>query len=176
MAPLDLLPPAYYVPVEFEIPTTSFYMACGKSKILLDSIRWPVNRYTSPNSNAKNSPVAQAALYVRPACSSEFIDVACIDTFKLSGCFPYCMALWTKGYLGSMVLRGGEEWVNTVSMVSRDCGLHTWDLLSGEMASVTQKLRSNSGFKGTWMDSEVHLDSTHCVYAPNTFSRLNSEE
>ena len=172
VAPLDLLTPSYYVPVEFDIPTTSFYMGCGKSKIRVDSIRWPVNRYTSPNSNAKNSPVAQAALYVRPACSSEFIDVVCIDTFKLSGCFPYCMALWTQGYLGSMILRGGEEWTNTVSMVSRDCGLHTWDLLSGEMASVTQKLRSNSGVKSTWMNTEVQTDSTHCFYAPNTFSRM----
>jgi len=172
VAPLDKLSPSYFVPVEFQVPSTSFFMGCGKSKIKLDSIRWPVTRYTSPNSKAKSSPVAEAALWVRPMCSSEGIDVACVETFKLAGCFPYCMALWTKGYTGSLVLRSGNEWKNTVSMVSRDCGLHNWDLKSGEMGSTTDQLRANSGVKSTWMDAEVQLNSSHCVYAPNTFSRM----
>jgi hypothetical protein len=172
VAPLDSLTPSYFVPVEFRVPTTSFYMGCGRSKIKLDSIRWPATRYTSPNSRAANSPIAEAALWVRPSCSSEWIDVACVDTFKLAGCFPYCMALWTKGYTGSMILRSASEWQNSVAMMNRDCGLHTWDLRSGDMASLTDKLRQNSGVKSTWMDAEVQLDSSHCVYAPNTFSRM----
>jgi hypothetical protein len=172
VAPLDTLTSAYYVPVEFAVPTTSFYMGCAKAKIRLDSIRWPVTRSTSPNSNARRASTAQAALYVRPMCSSEQIDVACVDTFKLSGCFPYCMALWTRGSLGSMVLRGGEEWADTVSMVSRDCGLHSWDLLSGELSAVTQTLRQKSGVTSTWMHAEVQLNGSHCQYAPNAFSRM----
>ena len=173
VAPLDALTPAFYVPVEFDVPTTSFFMGCGKAKIRLDSIRWPVTRSTSPNSDATvRPPTAQAALYVRPMCSSEWTDVACVGTFKLSGCFPYCMALWTKGAVGSMVLRGAEEWLNTVSMGQRDCGLHSWDLLSGELSAVTDRLRQNSGVKSTWMDAEVQLNSSRCVYASNTFSRL----
>jgi len=172
VAPLDKLSPSYYVPVEFRVPTTSFYMGCGRSKIKLDSIRWPATRYTSPNSRATNSPIAEAALWVRPACSSEWIDVACVETFKLAGCFPYCMALWTKGYTGSMILRSASEWQNSVAMMNRDCGLHTWDLKSGDVASLTDELRKNSGVKSTWMDEEVQLDSSHCVYAPNTFSRM----
>ena len=172
VAPLDTLTPSYYVPVEFRVPTTSFYMGCSRSKIKLDSIRWPVTRYTSPNSRATNSPIAEAALWVRPACSSEWIDVACVETFKLAGCFPYCMALWTKGYTGSMILRSASEWQNSVAMMNRDCGLHTWDLKSGDVASLTDKLRQNSGVKSTWMDEEVQLNSSHCVYAPNTFSRM----
>ena len=172
VAPLDTLTPSYYVPVEFRVPTTSFYMGCGRSKIKLDSIRWPATRYTSPNSRAANSPMAEAALWVRPACSSEWIDVACVETFKLAGCFPYCMALWTKGYTGSMILLSASEWQNSVAMMNRDCGLHTWDLKSGDVASLTDKLRHNSGVKNTWMDEEVQLDSSRCVYAPNTFSRM----
>jgi hypothetical protein len=172
VAPLDELSPSYFVPVEFRVPTTSFYMGCGRSKIKLDSIRWPATRYTSPNSRAANSPVAEAVLWVRPACSSEHIDVACVETFKLAGCFPYCMALWTKGYTGSMILRSATEWQNSVAMMNRDCGLHTWDLKSGEVAALTDKLRQNSGVKNTWMDEEVQLNSSHCVYAPNTFSRM----
>jgi hypothetical protein len=175
VAPLDTLTPSYFVPVEFQIPTTSFYMGCTRAKIRLDSIRWPVSRVTSPNSDARRSSTAQAALYVRPMCSSEGIDVVCVDTFKLAGCFPYCMALWTRGYLGSMVLRDGEEWANTVSMVSRDCGLHTWDLVSGELVAVTQNLRHKSGVTSTWMDAEVQLNGSHCQYAPNTFSRMMKE-
>ena len=173
VAPLDALTPSFYVPVEFEVPTTSFFMGCGKAKIRLDSIRWPVTRSTSPNADARVlMPTAQAALYVRPMCSSEQSDVVCIDTFKLANCFPYCMALWTKGSIGSMVLRDADEWVNTVSMGKRDCGLHTWDLLSGELSAITDKLRQNSGVKSTWMDTEVQLNSTRCVYAPNVFSRM----
>jgi len=175
VAPLDTLTPSYFVPVEFQIPTTSFYMSCSKAKVRLDSIRWPVTRSTSPNSDARRAPTAQAALYVTPMCSSEGIDVVCVDTFKLAGCFPYCMALWTRGYLGSMVLRNGEEWANTVSMVSRDCGLHTWDLVSGELAAVTQTLRQKSGVTSTWMDAEVQLNGSYCQYAPNTFSRMTKE-
>jgi hypothetical protein len=173
VAPLDALTPAYYVPVEFQVPTTSFFMGCGKAKIRLDSIRWPVTRSTSPNSDATvRPPTAQAALYVRPMCSSEWTDVACVETFKLSGCAPYCMALWTKGAVGSMVLRGAGEWLSTVSMGQRDCGLHSWDLVSGELSAVTDRLRLNSGVKSTWMDAEVQLNGSRCVYAPNTFSRM----
>jgi hypothetical protein len=174
VAPLDSLTPAFYVrvPVEFRVPTTSFYMGCGRSKIKLDAIRWPATRYTSPNSRAVDSPIAEAVLWVRPACGSDTIDVVCVETFKLAGCFPYCMALWTKGYTGSMILRSASEWQNTVAMMNRDCGLHTWDLKSGDMTEVTQRLRQNSGIKSTWMDEEVQLNSSQCVYAPNTFSRM----
>jgi len=172
VAPLDHMSTSYFVPVEFQVPSTSFYMSCSKSKIRLESIRWPVTRSTSPNSNARSSPIAQAALWVRPDCSTEHIDVDCIGTFKLANCFPFCMALWTKGYTGSMILRGADEWANSVAMVSRDCGLHTWDLQSGEIASKTQALRMNSGVTNTWMNSEVQLNGTQCVYAPNTFSRM----
>ena len=177
VAPMDALTPSFYVPVEFEVPTTSFFMGCGKAKIRLDSVRWPVTRSTSPNADATVlSPTAQAALYVRPMCSSEWTDVACVETFKLSGCFPYCMALWTKGSIGSMVLRGAEEWINTVSMGKRDCGLHSWDLLSGELTAVTDRLRQNSGVSSTWMDAEVQLNNSQCVYASNIFSRMLKSE
>jgi hypothetical protein len=58
VAPLDPLESSYYVPVEFAVPTTSFYMGCGRSKIKLDSMRWPATRHTSPNSCAVKAPAA----------------------------------------------------------------------------------------------------------------------
>jgi len=173
VAPLHSDESWYLVPVEFQIPTTSFYMGCSRSKIKVDSIRWPVTRYTAAGVKSAASPVAEAAIWVRPFCSSEFIDIVCIETFALAGCFPYCMGLWTKGYKGSIVLRDASEWVNSVSMVDRDCGLHTWDVASGTLAAVTAKLRQNSGVTNIWMNTqEVQLNNSQCVYSGATLSRL----
>ena len=173
VVPLDSHASAFYVPVEFQVPSTSFFMSCATSKIKLESIRWPVTRYTAPSSGNNQGGVAEAALWVRPFCGADTISVACIETFALAGCFPYCMALWTRGYTsGSMVLRSADEWQSTVAMVSRDCGLHSWDLISGDIGAVTERLRSNSGVKTTWMDAEVQLNSSHCVYSPTAVSRM----
>ena len=163
----------FLVPVEFRIPTTSFYMGCSKSKIKLESIRWPVSRYTAPGVKSSASPIAEAAIWVRPFCSSEWIDIACIDTFSLAGCFPYCMGLWTKGYTGSVVLRDADEWATSVSMMNRDCGLHTWDVRSGALAEATAKLRNNSGVTNAWMNNnEIQTGSSHCIYSGATLSRM----
>lgn len=172
VVPLDALASSFYIPVEFDVPSTSFYMGCNRAKIRLESIRWPVTRHTTPTPNAKSSMSAEAALYVMPMCSSEQIDIVCIETFKLANCYPYCMALWTTSYTGSLILRGGDEWSRTVSMVQRDCGLHTWDLKSGEIASMTATLRQNSGVKSPWSNVEVQLNGSHCQYSPGTLSRL----
>lgn len=177
VAPLDPLETPYIVPVEFSVPTTSFYMGCEKAKIKVETIRKPVTRFTSNSQSSVRSPVAEAAIWVRPMCSSEAIDIACIDTFKLSGCYPYCMALWTKGYTGSLVLRPANDWWTTVAMVSRDCGLHTWDLVDGEMKQLTSKLRQQSGVTSPWSNVEVQVNSTRCVYSGNMLSRmLKSQE
>ena len=173
VVPLDSHASAFYIPVEFQVPSTSFFMSCATSKIKLETIRWPVTRHTSSSSSTSTPGVAEAALWVRPFCGADTISVACIETFALAGCFPYCMALWTRGYTsGSMVLRSADEWQSTVAMVSRDCGLHSWDLLSGDMAARTDRLRSNSGVTTTWMDAEVQLNSSRCVYSPVAISRM----
>jgi hypothetical protein len=176
VAPLDPLEGSYSVPVEFAVPSTSFYMACERAKIKVETIRRPVTRFTSNSQSSVRSPVAEAAIWVTPMCSSEWIDVACVETFKLAGCFPYCMALWTKGYTGSLVLRSANDWWNTVAMVSRDCGLHTWDLRDGEMAEVTATLRQKSGVTSPWAKVEVQVNNSRCVYSGNTFSRMVKSE
>jgi hypothetical protein len=173
VAPLDPLETSYVVPVEFAVPTTSFYMACSRAKIKVETIRKPVTRFTSNSQSSTQSPVAEAAIWVTPMCSSEVIDIACIDTFKLAGCFPYCMALWTKGYSGSLVLRSANEWWTTVAMVSRDCGLHTWDLADGELKEVTSKLLQTTGVTSPWANVEVQLNSSRCVYSANMYSRMD---
>lgn len=172
IAPLSAHEDAYLVPVEFRVPTTSFYMGCDRSKIKVESIRWPVDRVNS-NKKSSASLVAEAAVWVRPFCSSEYIDIVCIDTFKLAGCFPYCMGLLTRGYTGSIVLRDASEWTSTVSMMNRDCGLHTWDVSSGLLVEATARLRNNSGVRNSiFMDSEVQVNNSRCVYSGGTLSRM----
>ena len=173
VAPLDHLESSYIVPVEFAVPTTSFFMACERAKIKVETIRKPVTRYTSNSHSSVQSPVAEAAIWVTPMCSSEAVDVVCIDTFKLAGCFPYCMALWTKGYTGSLVLRSADDWWNTVAMVSRDCGLHTWDLVDGDLKETTSKLLRPTGVTSPWSQVEVQLNNSQCVYSANVFSRMD---
>ena len=174
VVPLSDEEEATIVPVEFQIPTTSFYMGCGRSKIKVESIRWPVNRFTS-NKKSNLQLKAEAAIWVRPFCSSESIDIVCIETFTLAGCFPYCMGLLVRDFKGSIVLRDASEWTSTVSMVNRDCGLHTWDVTSGLLAGTTAKLRENSGVTSIFMDDEVQLNSSHCVYSGSTLSRMSKE-
>lgn len=177
VAPLDPLEPSYFVPVEFAVPTTSFYLGCERAKIKVETIRRPVTRFTSSSqSSSVRSPVAEAAIWVRPMCSSEVIDVVCVETFKLAGCYPYCMALWTKGYTGALVLRPANDWWNTVSMVARDCGLHTWDLVDGEMKQVTSTLLQKSGVTSPWARVEVQVNNSRCIYSGDTFSRMIKSE
>lgn len=176
VAPLDPLESPYFVPVEFAVPTTSFYMACERAKVKVETIRKPVTRFTSNSQSSARSPIAEAAIWVKPMCSSEVIDIVCIETFKLAGCFPYCMALWTKGYTGSLVLRPANDWWNTVAMVSRDCGLHTWDLVDGEMREVTSTLLQKSGVTSPWSSVEVQVNNSRCVYSGNMFSRMIKSE
>jgi hypothetical protein len=171
VVPLNSGETAEIIPVEFQIPTTSFYMGCARSKIKVESIRWPVNRYTS-NKKSSMQLKAEAAVWVRPFCSSESIDIVCVETFTLAGCFPYCMGLLVRDFKGSIVLRDASEWTTTVSMVNRDCGLHTWDVTSGLLADTTARLRDNSGVTNIFMDGEVQLNSSQCVYSGSTLSRM----
>ena len=174
VAPLSDRATSFIVPVEFQIPTTSFYMGCARSKIKVESIRWPVNRYTTTSGTSSSTTAlsAEAAIWVRPFCSSESIDIVCVETFTLAGCFPYCMGLLTKGFTGSIVLRDASEWAGSVSMINRDCGLHTWDVTSGTLAATTAQLRSNSGVTSLFNAGEVQTNGSHCVYSGTTLSRM----
>jgi hypothetical protein len=175
VAPLDARSSPYLIPVEFRIPTTSFYMGCTRSKIRVESIRWPVNRHTD---TMPGSPViAQAAIWIRPFCTSDadHITLACVETFALASCSPYCMALYTKGMdsgSGTLVLRSASEWRSTVYMVDRDCGLFNWDVIGGELKSLTDTLLSNSGVIDPRLHVQVETGSDQCVYSANTVSRL----
>ena len=61
-------------------------------------------------------------------------------------------------------------------MVARDCGLHTWDLVDGEMKEITSTLLQKSGVTSPWASVEVQVNSTRCVYSGDTFSRMIKSE
>ena len=132
-----------HVPVSFALPSTAQYMTCAGSKIVVDSVRWPVSRLSVPGSlgsggrnwknplsklasddGTDNPEEADATIWIMPACSSQGkFDVVCSRNFKKSACFPYCMAVRTRGS-GSqgLTLYNADDWATSVQLQRRDCG------------------------------------------------------
>ena len=68
---------------------------------------------------------ADASIWIRPMCTSDAsrIDLACVESFKESNCFPYCLALHVRGSGNQpMTLHGAVEWNEGVVMLNRNCG------------------------------------------------------
>lgn len=129
------------IPVEFQLASTSRYLACSKVKIKVQSLRWPATRNTASHiptmdgtpladfscASSKTACLqADAALWVRPMCAVDVIDPVCVASFKDAGCFPYCMALHVRGSATQpMVLHDAREWGEGVTQLRRDCGLYS---------------------------------------------------
>ena len=80
-------------------------MHCSKSKISVESIRWPQTRFTSienaklpllnilkTSSERADVPV-DAAVWVTPLCGDGAVGGECLSTFTKSACYPYCLAV-----------------------------------------------------------------------------------
>jgi hypothetical protein len=136
-------PNGLHVPVSFALPSTANYMTCAGSKIVVDSVRWPVSRLSSPGSlgsggrnwrnplsdlasddGTDNPEEADATIWIMPACSSEGqFDPVCSRTFRESACFPYCMAVRTRGSQSQgLTLYNADDWARNVQLQRRDCG------------------------------------------------------
>jgi hypothetical protein len=136
-------PNGLHVPVSFALPSTAAFMTCAGSKIVVDSVRWPVSRLSVPGSlgsggrnwrNPLNDLAsddgtdgpheADAILWVMPACRSEGrYDPVCSRTFKESACYPYCMAVRTRGSQSQgLTLYNADDWARNVQLQRRDCG------------------------------------------------------
>ena len=137
-------PNGLHVPVDFALRSTAKYMTCAGSKIVVDSVRWPVSRLAVPGSlgaGGRNfySPLSElasdkgedspeevdAVIWVQPACAAEgAFDEVCARTFKDAACFPYCMAARPRGS-GSqgMTLYNADDWQRRVQLQGRDCAV-----------------------------------------------------
>eukprot|EP00961_Rhodomonas_salina_P198359 2676201-Rhodomonas_salina.1 len=115
--------PPYVFDVVFQVPTTAQYMTCARSKISVQSIRWPATRYTALNPDVEvvTEPRVDAAVWVMPLCglSGDFPEV-CLGgeaasgpdvVFDKAACFPYCMALREREAVRqNLVLFSAREW------------------------------------------------------------------
>ena len=183
------------IPVVFQLPTTARYLVCSKTKIKVQSLRWPVSRQTSTRIATMDGSYIQdfgcvskgtclqadAALWVRPMCSVNTIDLSCVESFRAANCFPYCMALHMRGSgTDPMVLHGANEWNDGVSMLRRDCGLFMLTDPSAANATSSTTLPANGSsvqFPGSpyGLNAQVPAGSS-CTYNPAATSFVTAPE
>lgn len=133
----------YILPVEFQLPSTAYYMTCAQIQLSVQSVRWPLTRMARPDSGGvlrdASSPLVEggpiqepreldAVVYVVPRCafssSDPEPDLVCIDTFTRAGCYPYCLAGRVTGSVNSaLILYDSDDWEEHVQLLQRDCGL-----------------------------------------------------
>ena len=182
------------VPVEFQLASTAQYMACSKIVVKVQSLRWPATRTTTtkivsmdgtvpPDPTCVNKGTclqADAAIWIRPMCAVDSIDLACVRSFTASGCFPYCMALHVRGSgTQPMIVHNANEWDAGVTMLARDCGLYS--LQDPSLANATTSFRSSPtestvlvpnspyGFNARTSPSSSPMFG-NCTYNPSTIS------
>jgi hypothetical protein len=170
------------IQMSFQLPSTGQMMRCNRVMIKVESIRWPVSRFTATKvQNMYGSYVqdvgctgkgtclyADAAVWIRPMCSVGYIDPVCIDSFKQAACFPYCMALHVRGSgTQALVLHDANEWNEGVTMLRRDCGLH--NMSAGGSSGTRVSVAIPGSEYGLGVSSEA---GASCVYNPLTDSRV----
>jgi hypothetical protein len=127
-----------FVPIDFALPSTAGYMTCAKSKIVVDSVRWPVYRLSIPDQFVNmRSPLDQfvnedgidspseidAMIYVMPACETTGTpEPVCRSDFTETACFPFCAAARLTGSRNNgMLLYSASDWTEHVELVNQDC-------------------------------------------------------
>lgn len=162
------------IPIAFQLPSTASMLKCSKIAVRVQSIRWPVSRYTSTRVQRLDGSFLQdtgctgkgtcmqadAAIWVRPMCSINRIDPVCIESFKAASCFPYCMALHMRGGgITPLVLHNANEWGDGVALLRRDCGLFNMDSNNG-----FNQGSSNMSIPGSKFGLGVSVPPGDCVY------------
>ena len=118
------------IPV-FEVDSSRQFLTCARSRIIVQSIRWPdqvagMGGQSASCVKSGTCLAADAAVYVIPICGGLHENVlACFPdaSFALSNCFPYCMGLHLVGgsQYQSIVLRGASTWSSGVLLSQRSC-------------------------------------------------------
>ena len=128
-------------PVIFQVGSTASYMTCASTKINVESIRWPLSRFTSIQSaklpllnQLKGSDCfatgrcnqADAAIWVMPLCGGGGTAPAevCYQAFASAACYPYCMGVRQSGSFNSVIrLYNAPNWWQSVHIFNMDCAL-----------------------------------------------------
>ncbi len=176
------------IPVQFELASTARYMACSKLVIKVQSLRWPASRTTTnkimsmdgavpPDPTCVNKGTclqADAAVWIRPMCAVDSIDLVCVRSFTASGCFPYCMALHVRGSgTQPMIVHNAGEWDAGVTMLARDCGLY--NLVDPSLANATTSFRPSASESTVLVPASPYGYNArsllgNCTYNPATIS------
>ncbi|KAJ1464985.1 hypothetical protein T484DRAFT_1757705, partial [Baffinella frigidus] len=126
------------VPIEFALPSTAWFMTGAETKIVVDSVRWPVSRVSIPgefinlksplddfvNSDGVDIPdTIDAVIWVMPACRVAGTPSAvCRKDFPETACFPFCAAARQTGSRNNgMLLYSADDWTKHVQLLRRDC-------------------------------------------------------
>jgi hypothetical protein len=162
--------------VVFQHESTANYMACHEAEISVQSVRWPVTRFTkayADSSELEDTCQAKgicsevdATIWVSPLCTSRASRVpeVCAPSFKYASCFPYCMATRRTGSASEgQVLYNAPDWKDSVTLMNRQCGTETnsLDLIPETVAgriSYTQngtKETSTSSIVTTSVENDI---------------------
>jgi hypothetical protein len=171
------------IPINFQLPSTAGFLHCNKITVRVETIRWPVNRYTATliqrtdggyeqdvGCSLKGTCVqADAVVWIRPMCSVDGIDLVCVQSFKEASCFPFCMGLHVKNSGNQrIIMYGANEWNEGVTLLKRDCALFNMTLdtgNSGVVVNLPDSLFPNLIGRAS--------SSLGCVQNPYTNSRLS---
>lgn len=170
------------IDVDFQLPSTGLYLNCDRIVLRVESIRWPVSRYTSSKIQRSNSGYVDdvsctskascvkvdAAIYIRPLCSVTGIDQVCVTSFKQADCFPYCMGIHVKHSAHQAItMYGAKNWNSGVTLINRDCALFSMDF-NTPTGNTTVTLPAST-FRELVGRGPT---SAGCVENPQTYSRL----
>jgi hypothetical protein len=142
--------------VYFQQRSTAKYFTCEQMEISIQSVRWPVTRFTQQYKSEYQERLScqsrqtcskvDATIWVVPRCSSTAgkVDVTCSALWKQASCFPYCMASRVRGSgAQSLVLFSASDWKNAVHVVKRDC-VSAQPILNDPIWALTQDVKYNN--------------------------------
>ena len=132
--------------VVFNQRSTALYLSCQEAEISVQSVRWPVTRFTklyktgngdetdlSDTCQARGTcNLVDATVWVTPICTSSAnrVPEVCVQIFKDASCFPYCLAARRAGSAADgLILYSALDWKDKVHIVDRDCGATQLQLL-----------------------------------------------
>lgn len=162
------------IEVSFQLPSTAAVIgSCNSISIYVETLRWPQTRHSQSKSPTSSRVLvkADAAIWVKPKCSTDSIDLVCVESFKKAACFPYCMALHMKGGgTQTMILHNALEWNEGVTMLNRDCAVFNVQNTSQLISTYAPPLvvMSNNPLL-----LNVIPTSSDCYYNPSTYTFTN---
>lgn len=177
----------YYVPVRFALPSTARYMQCKSTRISVQSVRWPIDRTSTPGEfvdrrdpildyvqgdPTDSSTVIDAAIWVVPMCrATSEVDAVCLEAFTEAACYPFCMAARVRDSVNSeLTLFDSDDWNQHVQLSKRDCQISELDATTVEL-EYSQRGLTDATYANSY---QVENDYLQGVVFGQTYDRPGS--